>query len=138
MSDVPYYTDPSKCVRCGACKSLCPTYLSALDETMGARGRVAMLGALADNRLVPTKKLSDNIFSCMLCEACSDLCPAGLNIPEIIYKGRADLKDFYRRGRLFKQALTFSLTHINTTFYILRRMQRFLYPLLYRTGKLRY
>lgn len=138
MDKLQYHNDPSKCVRCGACKSLCPTYLSALDETMGARGRVAMLGALADNRLVPTKKLSDSIFSCMLCEACSDLCPAGLNIPEIIYKGRVNLKDFYRRGRLFKQALTFSLTHINTTFYILRRMQRLLYPLLYRTGKLPY
>jgi len=138
MNDIEYYNEVSKCVRCGACKALCPTYLSTLDETMGARGRIAMLGALKENELAPTKRLSDKIYSCILCEACRDLCPTGIDIPEAIYQGRARLKNYYKRGRLFTKALKFSRSRMDTVFSVLRAMQKFLYPPLYKAGRLRY
>jgi len=132
------HNELSKCVRCGACKALCPTYLSALDETMGARGRIAMLGALTENKLSPTKALSDRIFSCILCEACRDLCPAGINIPEAIHHGRVNLRDFYSKGRLLRTAIKFTCFRMDTAFFILRRLQRVFYPLLRRTDSIRY
>ncbi|MEF9437275.1 MAG: (Fe-S)-binding protein [Candidatus Mariimomonas ferrooxydans] len=138
MNESQYYKELSKCVRCGACKALCPTYLSTLDETMGARGRIAMLGALRENELTPTKNLSDKIFSCILCGACGDLCPTGINIPETIYEGRAKLKDHYRRGRLLAKIMKFSLSRTNTFFSVLRGLQKFIYPPLYKAGRLRY
>ncbi len=138
MNELEYYKELSRCVRCGACKALCPTYLSTLDETMGARGRIAMLGALRENELAPTKRLSDKIFSCILCEACRDLCPTGINIPEAIYQGRAELKDYHSRGRLFRTSIKFSLSRMDTIFSILRGLQKFLYPPLYKAGRLRY
>jgi len=138
MNELQYFQELSKCVKCGACKAQCPTYLSALDETMGARGRIAMLGALTENRLVPTKVLSDRIFSCILCEACRDLCPTGINIPEAIYHGRVNLRDFYSRGRLLRTAIKLSYSKMDTAFSILRGLQRFSYPLLYKTGSIRY
>jgi glycolate oxidase iron-sulfur subunit len=138
MNELQYYNELSKCVKCGACKALCPTYLSALDETMGARGRIAMLGALAENRLVPTKVLSDRIFSCILCGACRDLCPTGINIPEAIYHGRVNLRDFYNKGRLLRTAIKLSYFKMDTAFSILRGLQRVSYPLLYKIGNIRY
>ncbi len=138
MNELQYYQELLKCVRCGACKALCPTYSSALDETMGARGRIAMLGALREKTLAPTKRLSDKIFSCILCEACKDLCPTGINIPETIYHGRIKLKEFYRRGHLLRTGVKFSLSRMDTVFSVLRVLQKFFYPPLYKMGRLRY
>ncbi len=138
MNESQYYKELSKCVRCGACKALCPTYLTTLDETMSARGRIAMLGALRENKLTPTKNLSDKIFSCILCGACGDLCPTGINIPEAIYEGRAKLKDHYKRGRLLAKIMKIYLSKTDTFFSVLRGLQKFIYPPLYKAGRLRY
>ena len=138
MNELQYQEELSKCVRCGACKAHCPTYLSVLNETMGARGRIAMLDGVRENLLAPTKGLTDKIFSCILCEACRDLCPTGINIPETIYHGRIKLKDLYSRGHLLRKGVEFSLPRIETVFFILRWLQKFFYPLLYKTGRIRY
>jgi glycolate oxidase iron-sulfur subunit len=105
---------------------------------MGARGRVAILGALDENELTPSKSLSDKIFSCLLCEACKGLCPTGIDIPETIYRGRALLKDHYRRGRLLSKAVQLSMKRMDMVFTVLKGLQKVLYPVLYRSGRLRY
>ncbi len=138
MNELQYSETLSKCVKCGACKAFCPTYLSTLDETMGARGRIAILGALLENELSPTKRISDKIFSCILCEACNGLCPTGINIPETIYQGRARLKNYFRRKRLLTKAVKFSMSRMDPVFSIMRGLQKTVYPLLHRTGRLRY
>jgi len=135
MNEQQYYKELSKCVRCGACKSLCPTYLSALNETMGARGRVAMLGELSEKRLAPTKRLSEKIFSCILCETCKDLCPTGINIPEVIYHGRTRLKNSYNKGRLLSTVLKFSMPRMNTVFFLLRGLQKLFFQPFHKAGR---
>ncbi len=105
---------------------------------MGARGRVAMLGELAEKRLAPTSGLSDRIFSCILCEACKNLCPTGINIPEVIYHGRTRLKKSYSKGRFLSTALKFSSRRMDAAFFILRSLQKLFYQPLYKTGRLRY
>ncbi|MBI4848311.1 MAG: (Fe-S)-binding protein [Nitrospirae bacterium] len=138
MTEIAYHDELLKCVRCGACKALCPTYLTTLNETMGARGRVAMLGELEENRLAPTRKLAEKIFSCMLCGACKNLCPTGINIPEMIYKGRARLKGSFRQGRVIRTALKYSAPRMDAVFAILRGMQKILYRPLFNRGLLPY
>jgi glycolate oxidase iron-sulfur subunit len=138
MNKLQYSSELLKCVRCGACKSFCPTYLSALDETLSARGRIALLGALTEKKLPPTKELSDKIYSCVLCEACKDLCPTGINISEVIYHGRTDLKNFYRRGRFLRTAMKLSSSRTDSLFVVLKGLYKSFYPLLYKKGKLRY
>jgi len=133
-----YYNELSKCVRCGACKALCPTYLAALDETMGARGRIALLQAIYDKRIAPQKKGSEMLFSCMLCGACRDTCPTGIDIPEAIYYARANLKDFHNRKKFLRKAINLSLSRLDVVLPVLRAFQKLFYPILYKTGKLRY
>jgi glycolate oxidase iron-sulfur subunit len=124
MIETDYYEKLSMCVRCGACKSSCPTYLTTLNETMGARGRVAMLAGLGTERLEPTKELAEKIFSCMLCGACKGQCPTGIDIPEIIYHGRTLLKSSYQKGRLMRTALKYSVSRLDTVVPIVRGCQK--------------
>jgi len=105
---------------------------------MGARGRVAMLGELEENKLVPSKRLAEKIFSCMLCGACKNLCPTGINIPEVIYQGRAKLKNSFAKGLFLRTALRYSLSRTDTVFSVLRNMQKFFYQPLYHRGILPY
>lgn len=133
MSDTVYHKELSKCVRCGACKTFCPTYLQTMNETFGARGRVTLLGELEEDRLPPTKNLAEKIFSCMLCEACKGLCPTGINIPEIVYQGRVRLKDSFRKGLLLRTALRYSATRMDSVFKVLRGVQKvFYHPSLFK------
>jgi len=127
-------SEASRCVRCGICKTLCPTYLTTHNETMGARGRVTMLGELDMKRLAPTRALAEMIYSCMLCGACKNLCPTGIDIPEVIYQGRALLKNSYSRGRFLRKAFTLSMSRLDTIFAIMKGCQKILYRPLYKSG----
>lgn len=129
-----YVEQLSKCVRCGICKSFCPTYQITLNESMGARGRIAMLGELGRENLSPTKNLADKIFSCMLCGACKSLCPTGVDIPEMIYQGRVALKKSFRKGRLLRSVLRHSITRLDNVLPLLRMFQKTCYKPLYKAG----
>jgi glycolate oxidase iron-sulfur subunit len=131
-------TELRKCVRCGACKTLCPTYHLTLNESFGARGRVALLGELCSKNLAPTKQLAERIYSCMLCEACKGVCPTGINIPEVIYRGRALLKKSYKKGFMSKKALRIAINSMGTAMPFARIFQKLLYKPFYRAMGLRY
>jgi len=105
---------------------------------MSARGRIAMLGEVYGERLSHTGRLADKIFSCMLCGACKNLCPTGINIPEAIYQGRAALRQSYKKGRLVRKVLKLSISKLDMTFSILRVMQKMLYQPVQGAAGLRY
>ncbi len=134
MNNADYLKELSKCVRCGTCKTLCPTYLTTLNETMGARGRVAMLGELGMKRLAPSQGLAEKIFSCMLCSACKGTCPVGINITEMIYKGRSLLRKSFKRGRLPRTVMKLSMSRLDTFFSVLRGCRKVFYGPLYKAG----
>jgi Fe-S oxidoreductase len=56
-----YLEDLSKCVRCGSCKAVCPTYLSDSLEAMGARGRLTLLRGLVSGELKPSPLLNEEL-----------------------------------------------------------------------------
>ncbi len=68
------------CVRCGLCLTSCPTYVLAAHEAEGPRGRIAMLRALAEGRLALTPDLVRHERSCLVCDACTAVCPAGVRM----------------------------------------------------------
>jgi len=80
------------CVRCGICKARCPSYEELSKESFGARGRVALINQLLSSGLTHTKDVSHRIFTCLLCGACNDLCPLGIDITGAIYEIRAQAR----------------------------------------------
>lgn len=68
------------CIRCGLCLSVCPTYQISFAEEEGPRGRIAMARALAEGYLPLTADLERHSQTCLLCDACTAICPAGVRM----------------------------------------------------------
>lgn len=99
--------DKSRCVRCGSCSALCPTYREETVEPMTARGRLALVSGLYHGRLKPSALLSERLMNCSMCGACETQCPLNVEIIESIYGGRAHLRDFDKKRRLLRAAAKF-------------------------------
>lgn len=77
------YTNMNSCVRCGLCHSVCPTYQESMLEFEGPRGRIAIAKALVEGNLEVTDDLVEHWDNCILCQACSSVCPSGVKIEPI-------------------------------------------------------
>lgn len=136
MDDRKYISELSKCVRCGSCKAFCPIYDEDSMESMGARGRLSLLLGLSTGKLVPSKILNDRIFSCTLCGACSDLCPLGVDIKEVIYHGRNILKKSDRKRSHLRFLAKFFIKSPGLCFKLLGMTQHLFLPWLSKKGLL--
>ncbi len=136
MEDRKYISELLKCVRCGSCKAFCPIYDEDSMESMGARGRLSILLGLSTGKLVSSKILNHRIFSCTLCGACSDLCPLGVDIKEVIYHGRNILKKSDRQRRLLRFLTKFFTKRPNLCFKLLGMTQHMFLPWLSKKGLL--
>ncbi|MFN3480751.1 MAG: (Fe-S)-binding protein [Thermodesulfovibrionales bacterium] len=123
-----------KCVRCGNCKAFCPTYLEGLSEAVSARGRVILIKNLIESRLKPSARLSDDIYSCLLCEACKVQCPLSIDVTSIIYEGRRLLVASDQKRRGLRWLLRLMSRYPQFAFRLSRLCQDTLYPYLYRKG----
>ncbi|MGA1196249.1 MAG: 4Fe-4S dicluster domain-containing protein, partial [Candidatus Latescibacterota bacterium] len=61
------------------CLPTCPTYDATLSEKSSPRGRIAMMRAIADDRLEVSKTFADEMYFCLGCLACQSACPAGVD-----------------------------------------------------------
>ncbi|MBE9537215.1 MAG: (Fe-S)-binding protein [Proteobacteria bacterium] len=86
-----YKNDVSLCVKCGGCQPSCPTFEATGDESMLARGRMALVEAVIEGRLELSKGFSRRINSCLDCKACVSACPSAVPVDEIIYAAKADI-----------------------------------------------
>ena len=74
------YDNMLACIRCGLCLTSCPTYVLSMEEAEGPRGRVGMARALAEGHLELTPDLVEHELNCLVCDACSGVCPAGVHM----------------------------------------------------------
>jgi heterodisulfide reductase subunit D len=80
------------CVRCGLCLSVCPGYRDSLRETDSPRARVALVRAVKEGLLeTPTDEYSTAFFRCLLCGACTFVCPSGVAVDRIMELTRGEL-----------------------------------------------
>ena len=71
------------CIRCGLCLTSCPTYVLTLQEAEGPRGRIALARGLVEGRIELTPDLIRHEQNCLVCDACSAVCPAGVHMDPI-------------------------------------------------------
>ena len=84
------YSVVQQCMHCGLCLPTCPTYDATKQERNSPRGRIALMRAIADGRLEPTKAFADEMYFCLGCLACMTACPAGVNYAELFEHARAE------------------------------------------------
>jgi glycolate oxidase iron-sulfur subunit len=101
------YDNMLACIRCGLCLTSCPTYVLTLHEAEGPRGRVGMARALAEGTLPISEALVEHELNCLVCDACSSICPAGVHMDPLQVVLRARLAEgaqpgwYGRLGRWF-------------------------------------
>ena len=84
------YSVVQQCMHCGLCLPSCPTYDATKLERHSPRGRIALMRAIADERLEPTKTFADEMYYCLGCLACMTACPAGVDYAELFERARAE------------------------------------------------
>ena len=80
-----------KCIRCGKCLSVCPVYRETRIETLSPRGKVALYRAVDEDGLEVGEVYADKFYTCLMCEACREVCPSGVELDVILNQSRADL-----------------------------------------------
>ncbi|MGD1993004.1 MAG: (Fe-S)-binding protein, partial [Anaerolineae bacterium] len=82
------------CVRCGLCLSVCPGYRESLRETDSPRARVALVRAVREHLLdAPDDAYASAFFRCLLCGACTFVCPSGVAVDRILELTRGELAE---------------------------------------------
>ena len=102
------------CIRCGQCLTSCPTYVLSMHEAEGPRGRVAMARALLEGQLELTPELIAHERNCLVCDACSAICPAGVQMDPLQVALRAAMDSSVTRppwqrlmrGLVFRQVFS--------------------------------
>lgn len=84
------YSVVQQCMHCGMCLPTCPTYDATKLERNSPRGRIALMRAIADERLEATRAFADEMYFCLGCLACMTACPAGVNYAELFEHARAE------------------------------------------------
>ncbi len=84
------YSVVQQCMHCGLCLPSCPTYDATRLERNSPRGRIALMRAIADGRLEPSRAFADEMYFCLGCLACMTACPAGVNYAELFEHARAE------------------------------------------------
>lgn len=69
-----------RCIRCAACLTSCPTYVVTHKEEEGPRGRIAIMRGIVEGHLDITPDALVHLDNCLLCEACTDVCPSGVEM----------------------------------------------------------
>ena len=67
------------CAKCGNCLAVCPAYLVTNNEEVTAKGKIALAKKLIEGRPV-TKEEAENVFMCMHCRACEEICQTNLEL----------------------------------------------------------
>jgi glycolate oxidase iron-sulfur subunit len=86
-------TGLERCIHCGLCLEACPTYRITLLETESPRGRLHLMGAIADGRIDPGKSGATvlHLDRCLACRACEAVCPSGVPYGRLIEETRAGI-----------------------------------------------
>jgi glycolate oxidase len=79
------------CVQCGFCRAGCPTFSATNLESNNARGRVLLAYSILSGKLEPSIELAERIYKCTTCMNCTQACPSGLHVVEIMEKLRERL-----------------------------------------------
>lgn len=86
-----YSEDIQKCIRCGFCNSVCPTSNASFSYkgSKTSRGRLVILQAIISGaaKIDPfSERFRDLIDYCFGCRRCLEVCPAGVRIPQLMWR----------------------------------------------------
>jgi len=97
-----------KCLRCGLCLPVCPTYSLTYQEQSSPRGRIKLIGSVLSGKSLVSDAFADEMYFCLDCQACQTACPAGVRYGRLIEEARCVVADEKREAlsvRLLKKIM---------------------------------
>jgi iron-sulfur cluster protein len=118
----PLFAQVLRCVRCGACANVCPVYRLVGGHKMGYI-YIGAIGIILSYFLFGSDKARVLAQNCVGCEACSDVCAGGIELPRLIREIRARLND--EKGAPAEGGLISSVMKNRTLFHTLLKFAKF-------------
>jgi glycolate oxidase iron-sulfur subunit len=87
-----------KCVHCGFCLPVCPTYALWGQEMDSPRGRIYLMKMALEGTAEMNDKWVSHFDSCLGCLACMPACPSGVDYGKLIESTRAQIERNYQRS----------------------------------------
>jgi glycolate oxidase iron-sulfur subunit len=103
-----------KCVHCGLCTAVCPTYVMLGDERDSPRGRIYLIKDMFEKGAVPTPEVRHHVDRCLSCLSCTTTCPSGVDYMHLVDAARAEINEKTSRpakARLVRWLLAFTVPH---------------------------
>src|ERR1700716_3384713 len=86
-----------KCVHCGFCLPVCPTYVMWGQEMDSPRGRIYLMKIESEGPAESKSTGMGHFDSCLGCMACMTACPSGVDYGKLIEATRAQIERKYTR-----------------------------------------
>jgi glycolate oxidase iron-sulfur subunit len=115
-----------KCVHCGFCLPVCPTYVLWGQEMDSPRGRIYLMKIASEGAAQMNSNWVSHFDSCLGCMACMTACPSGVDYGKLIEATRAQIERKTERSQGEKLYRRF----IFDTFTKPDRLRRMRLPLL--------
>ena len=80
--------EAGRCIYCGFCEPVCPTRLFG-HRGYGPRGRVNLALMVARGEAGASGEVVESLYTCLLCRACHEKCPAKIDIAGVVRGARA-------------------------------------------------
>lgn len=79
------------CARCGYCREVCPVKKLIGFERVSPRGKILSHKYSLESGKSLSKELMENWYLCTTCGYCKEVCPTGIDFPEVVKSVRTDL-----------------------------------------------
>ena len=86
-----------KCVHCGFCLPVCPTYVLWGQEMDSPRGRIYLMKLAGEGAAEINSTWVSHFDSCLGCMACMTACPSGVDYGKLIEATRAQIERNFKR-----------------------------------------
>lgn len=87
----------TRCLQCGYCLDICPTYQLTGDENETSRGRIKQIKEMLEQGGKPDDNTVQNVDRCMSCLACMSTCPSFVNYMRLVDHAREYIEDNHQR-----------------------------------------
>jgi len=104
-----------RCVVCGLCLPVCPTYQQLQLESASPRGRLALIRGLLKHDLPESADLNKPLSLCLQCRACEWACPAGVEFGWLIDTAKQYWQVMHPRRRTMVEKLIYRVVLLSGT-----------------------
>ncbi|WP_457640417.1 (Fe-S)-binding protein [Persephonella sp.] len=123
-----------QCVKCSACRSVCPTYSVVKEERSSPRGRLALAEAVIDGIMPLTEDIARQWNECAMCRRCEWICPNEVEYKEIMFRARYKADEKLKKKDIVKSAVYNGLAVMGN--FVSKTAMKFAPSLMKTYGKL--